>query len=78
MPIIIAFVIDSRLKLDASNQAVKESVGEFRRRPESEPFCRLAKTAKQAMLVLSSMQPDAGRRKKGRLKPDRVLRQAPR
>jgi hypothetical protein len=38
----------------------------------------MAKTAKQAMLVLSSIQPDAVRRKKGRSKPDRVLRQAPR
>jgi len=55
-----------------------ESVGEFRRWPESEAFFRLAKTAKQAMLVLSSIQPDAGRRKKGRSKPDRILRQAPR
>jgi type II secretory pathway pseudopilin PulG len=54
-----------------------ESVGEFRRRPESEPFFRLAKTAKQAMLVLSSIQPDAARRKKGRSKPDRILRKAP-
>jgi hypothetical protein len=69
-----------------------EPIGEFRRRPESEQFFRLAKTAKQAMLVLSSIQPDAGRRttaaalirqyikqfkKKGRSKPDRVLRQAP-
>ena len=34
-------------------------VGKLRRRPESEPFFRLAKTAKQAMFVLSSMQPDA-------------------
>ena len=53
----------------------QERVGEFRRRPESEPFFRLAK---QAMLVLSSLQPDAARRKKGRSKPDRILRQAPR
>jgi len=30
------------------------------------------------MFVLSSIQPDAARRKKGRSKPDRVLRQAPR
>ena len=29
-------------------------VGKLRRRPESEPFFRLAKTAKQAMFVLSS------------------------
>jgi len=28
------------------------------------------------MLVLSSMQPDAARRKKGRSKPDRVFRQS--
>ncbi|MCF7974238.1 MAG: hypothetical protein K9N55_10515, partial [Phycisphaerae bacterium] len=46
-------------------------------RPESEQFFRLTKTAKQAMFVLSSIQPDAGRRKKGRSKPDRILRQAP-
>jgi hypothetical protein len=46
--------------------------------PRASSFFRLAKTAKQAMLVLSSMQPDAARRKKGRSKPDRVLRQAPR
>jgi len=58
----------------------QESVGEFRRRPESEQFFRLAKTAKSAEggLVLSSIQPDAARQKKGRSKPDRVLRQAPR
>ena len=49
-------------------------VGKLRRWPESEQFFRLAKTAKQAMLVLSSMQPDAARRKKGRSKPDRVFR----
>ena len=74
----------------------QEPVGELPRRPESEQFFRLAKTAKQAMLVLSSMQPDAARRttaaalirpllrqqqikrfkKKGRSKPDRILRQA--
>ena len=53
------------------------SVGKLRRRPESERFFRLAKTAKQAMLVLSSIQPDAARRKKSRSKPDRVLRQSP-
>ena len=35
---------------------------------------RLAKTAKQAMLVLSSMQPDAVRRKISRSKPDRIFR----
>ena len=52
------------------------SVGKLRRRPESERFFRLAKTAKQAMLVLSSMQPDAARRKKGRSKPDWVFRQS--
>jgi len=54
-----------------------DSVGKFRRGPESEQFFRLAKTAKQAMLVLSSMQPDVARRKKGRSKPDRVFRQSP-
>ena len=52
------------------------SVGKLHRRPESEPFFRLAETAKQAMLVLSSMQPDADRRRKGRSKPDRVFRQS--
>ena len=52
------------------------SVGKLRRRPESEQFFRLAKTAKQAMLVSSSMQPDAARWKKGRSKPDRVFRQS--
>ena len=35
---------------------------------------RLAKTAKQAISVLSSMQPDAVRRKISRSKPDRVFR----
>ena len=35
-------------------------------------FC-LAKTAKQAMLVLSSMQPDTARRKTSRSKPDGVF-----
>ncbi|MCH8218373.1 MAG: hypothetical protein IH892_16570 [Planctomycetes bacterium] len=49
-------------------------VGKLCRRPESEQFFRLAKTAKQAMFVLSSIQPDAARRKKGRSKPDRVVR----
>ena len=49
-------------------------VGKLGRRPESEQFFRLAKMAKQATLVLSSMQPDAARRKKGRSKPDRVFR----
>jgi len=49
-------------------------VGKFRRRPETEQFFRLEKTAKEAMFVLSSMQPDAARRKKGRSKPDRVFR----
>ena len=49
-------------------------VGKLRRRPESEQFFRLAKTAKQAMLILSSIQPDEARRKKGRSKPDRILR----
>ncbi|MCH7917530.1 MAG: hypothetical protein IIC50_06050 [Planctomycetes bacterium] len=37
-------------------------VGKLARWPESEQFFRLAKTAKQAMLVVSSMQPDAARR----------------
>ena len=49
-------------------------VGKLARWPESEQLFRLAKTAKQAMLVLSSMQPDAARRKKGRSKPDRGFR----
>ena len=53
-------------------------VGKLARRPESEQFFRLAKTTKQTILVLSSIQPDAVRRKKGRSKPDRILRQAPR
>ncbi len=52
------------------------SVGKLRRRPEREQFFRLTKTAKQAMFVLSSIQPDAGRRKKGRSKPDRAFRQS--
>ena len=43
-------------------------------RPESEQFFRRAKTAKQAILVVSSMERDAARRKKGRSKPDRVFR----
>jgi len=50
------------------------SVGKVHRRPESEQFLRLAKTAKQAILVLSSMEPDAARRKKGRSKPGRLFR----
>jgi hypothetical protein len=49
-------------------------VGKLCRRPEREQFFRLPKTAKQAISVLSSMQPDAGRRKKGHSKPDRVFR----
>ncbi len=52
------------------------SVGKLRRRPESEQFFRLTKTATQAMFVLSAIQPDAGRRKKGRSKPDRVFRRS--
>ena len=44
--------------------------------PEREQFFRLAKTAKQAMLVVSSMQLGAARRKKGRSEPDRILRLA--
>ena len=51
-------------------------VGKLRRWPESEQFFRLAKTAKQAMFVLSSMQPDAAGRKKGRAKPGGVFRQS--
>ena len=50
------------------------SVGKLRRRPESEPFFRRAKTAKQAIWVLSPMESDAARRTKGRSKPGRVLR----
>ena len=57
-----------------SSDSTLSFVGKLRRRPESEPFFLLAKTAKQAMFVLSSMQPDAARRKKGRSKPDRVFR----
>ena len=49
-------------------------VGKLHRRPESARFFRLAKTAKQAMVVLSSIQPDAARRKKSRSKPDRGIR----
>jgi hypothetical protein len=37
---------------------------------------RLAKTAKQAISALSSMQPDAARWKISRSKPDRVFRQS--
>ena len=48
--------------------------GILRCRPESEPFFRLAKTTKQAILVLSLMESDAARRKKGSSKPDRVFR----
>jgi len=36
----------------------------------------LTKTAKQAILAVSSMQPDAVRRKTSRSKPDRVFRQS--
>ena len=50
------------------------SVGKLRRRPESEPFFRRAKTTKQAIWVLSPMESDAARRTKGRSKPGRVLR----
>ena len=57
--------------------AGRGSVGKLARRPKSEHVFRLAKTAKQAMLVLSSMQPDAARRRKGRSKPDRVFRHSP-
>ena len=52
------------------------SVGKVHRRPESEQFFRLAKTAKQTMLVLSSMEPDAARGEKGRSKPGRLFRQS--
>ena len=52
-------------------------VGKPRRRPESEQFFHLARTAKQAILVLSSIQPDALSRKKGHSKPDRVFRHSP-
>jgi hypothetical protein len=45
-----------RSSLDSDKSSL-EPVGEFRRRPESEPFFCLAKTAKQAIFVLSSMQP---------------------
>jgi len=38
------------------------SVDKVHRWPESERFFRLAKTAKQAILALSSMEPDAARR----------------
>jgi len=51
-------------------------MGKVHRRPESEKFFRLAKTAKQAILVLSSMEPDAAGRKKGRSKPGRLFRQS--
>ena len=51
-------------------------VGKVARRPESEQFFHLAKTAKQAILVVSSMERDAARRKKGRSKPYRVFRQS--
>jgi len=37
---------------------------------------RLTKTAKQAILVVSSMEPDAVRQKTSRSKPDRVFRQS--
>ena len=47
-------------------------------KPESEQFFRLTKTPQQAILVLSSIQADAVRRKKGRSKLDRILRHAPR
>ena len=56
--------------------SIPGSVGKVHRRPESEQFFRLAKTAKQAILVLSSMEPDAARREKGRSKPGRLFRQS--
>ena len=57
-------------------------VGKLRRRPENEQLFRLARlvpsasvgNSKQAMLVLSSMQPDSARRRNGRSKPERVFR----
>ncbi|MCH7917956.1 MAG: ADP-ribosylglycohydrolase family protein [Planctomycetes bacterium] len=52
------------------------SIGKLHRRPEGEQCFRLAKTAKQAMSVLSSIKPDSARWKKGRSKPDRVFRQS--
>jgi hypothetical protein len=62
---------------EKSTEVVKQgSVGKIHRRPESEQFFRLAKTAKQAILVLSSMEPDAARRKKSRSKPGRLFRQS--
>jgi len=45
-----------------SRTELYESVGEFRRRPESEPFFRLAKMAKQAMLGIDN---DTIEKKKG-------------
>ena len=51
-----------------------ESVGELRRRPESEPFFSPGKDGEAGDIGFIV---DAARRKKGRLKPDRALRQAP-
>ena len=66
-----SFVVRTFCKLYLSRSLSENSVVG----PRASLFFPLAKTAKQAMLVLSSMQPDAAKRKKGRLKPDRVLRQ---
>ena len=61
---------------------LEEPVGEFRRRPESEPFFRLARlvpsasvgNSKQAMLVLSSMQPGGKRAARSQIEfSDRLL-----
>jgi hypothetical protein len=38
---------------------IRGFVGKLRRRPESERFFSLARTAKQAILDVSSMEPDA-------------------
>ena len=66
---------------DKNGESIKASVlgfvGKLARRPGSEQFFRLAKTTKQAMLVLSSMESNAARGKKGRSKPDRVFRHSP-
>ena len=66
--------VDSSRISGTAMDVVLGFVGKLARRPESEQFFRLAKTAKQAILVSSSMEPDAATRKKGRSKPDRVFR----
>ena len=48
------------LTLLAKPAAVQESVGEFRRRPESEPFFRLAKTAKSRFIGIGFIVDTAG------------------